>query len=83
VAPERRRATLRDRCHDTGMRGWHGPADVDTIRVTVLTEHVRHGERTTHRRDRQRVGATGDATGRGRRSSGLVAEQTVVVAMRR
>ena len=85
MAAERSGSTLRDRGDDTRLGSRHGAASLNTIRVTVLTEYVRHREPTaSHRRDRQRADVVaGAATGRGKRSSGLVAEQTFVVASRR
>ena len=87
VTTERRRSAELDRAHDAMLRRGQQSAMMLTIGLTVAAEHIRHFQAEAgHLCESQKcfggVGF-GSEIGRGRRSSGLEVEQTLVVAIRR
>ena len=77
-----------DRGHDATLRGGQRRAMTSTKGFTVAAEYVRHFEPEPGHRFESQKGFGGVAsgsvgTGRGSRSSGLEAAQTLLVAIRR
>jgi hypothetical protein len=87
VTTERRGSAELDRAHDAMLRRGQQSAMMLTIGLTVAAEHIRHFQpEAGHLCESQKcfggVGF-GSEIGRGSRSSGLEAEQTLLVAIRR